>query len=147
MASINLDFWIFLTYTISIYIPLWHLLISSPYLIRFQKALIYIPLWHLLISNLPSGDTHILIYLHSTMASINPLAALFSVSTILHLHSTMASINRNLLNLPCSSQFIYIPLWHLLIEMAELTQAANKFIYIPLWHLLIKVKHTENVSC
>ena len=55
-------------------------------------------------------------HLHSTMVSINPLPAL----------STNAVIP------------IYIPLWYLLIETAEILSLIEEYIYIPLWYLLIR---------
>ena len=72
------------------------------------------------------------------MASINRRARPIYYVARWNLHSTMASINLKYLATFAVMILIYIPLWHLLIEVKGMLKAVVKDIYIPLWHLLIQ---------
>ena len=75
--------------------------------------------------------------LHSTMASINRPSPVLIPDILTYLHSTMASINPRIRSGYTVDDFIYIPLWHLLIGGRHIAVQVGRVIYIPLWHLLI----------
>ena len=98
----------------------------------FAVTVIYIPLWHLLILLRIADGLPLSHHLHSTMASINLSSSCSRCALHINLHSTMASINLNSAEVQSDENFIYIPLWHLLIWAPVSPVSPLGPIYIPL---------------